>query len=482
MILAMAAIFPFPSGAQGTDTWTKVVGNNTMPLGDGFGDGGIANTNNKGVEALESYNGYVFAAVGQNHTGSGNPASVWYTSDLLNWTNLQIGLSASTSDIYYMDSDTNGIFFGTGNTNSADIWKSADGLTWSLFNGTNSGFNRTHNTAVLVGLQGASLYAGTVNMFTGAQVWERPADGSANWTKVLDFGTGSGITTGVQTNMETTYLYSPPGAPGVMFFAAEKLVGGGIVPGFASLYQSSDGGATWQKNAAVGCGFGDTNNEDFAALVEFNDYLYVTTGNPAEGGQLWRTPVTNATNWSSTTPWEQVVSGGFGNTNNIELHRIIVACGNLWVSFSGKMTAQVWRSADGVNWVQSNVNGFAATNNANAGGYAALASLTCANGNEFVAWGGTWHNPTNTNIEAAQVWETTVLAPPSLTLQFTGGYPLLSLSGMSGGNFVVQYSSNLAATNWMNLLSLTNLSTNPYQFSDPSGVGQAARFYRAIMQ
>jgi hypothetical protein len=51
-----------------------------------------------------------------------------------------------------------------------------------------------------------------------------------------------------------------------------------------------------------------------------------------------------------------------------------------------------------------------------------------------------------------------------------------------GSNFVVQYSTNLAGSNWTHLLSLTNLAFSPYLFLDSSGVGQPARFYRAFMQ
>lgn len=53
---------------------------------------------------------------------------------------------------------------------------------------------------------------------------------------------------------------------------------------------------------------------------------------------------------------------------------------------------------------------------------------------------------------------------------------------MFSNNFMVQYSPDLAETNWMNLLSLTNLSASPYQFLDPAGVIPPARFYRAFMQ
>lgn len=76
----------------------------------------------------------------------------------------------------------------------------------------------------------------------------------------------------------------------------------------------------------------------------------------------------------------------------------------------------------------------------------------------------------------------TVLVPPTLALQFLAGYPVLNLNGMLSNNFMVQYSTNLAGTNWINLLSIPNLSASPYQFLDPAGVVSPARFYRAFMQ
>jgi hypothetical protein len=76
----------------------------------------------------------------------------------------------------------------------------------------------------------------------------------------------------------------------------------------------------------------------------------------------------------------------------------------------------------------------------------------------------------------------TVIIPPTLALQLLAGYPLLDLNGMLSSNFVVQYSTNLAGTNWINLLPLTNLPASPYLFLDPAGDGQPARFYRAFMQ
>ncbi len=76
----------------------------------------------------------------------------------------------------------------------------------------------------------------------------------------------------------------------------------------------------------------------------------------------------------------------------------------------------------------------------------------------------------------------TLIYPPTLALQLVAGYPLLNLYGMLGSNFVVQYNTNLADANWVNLLSLTNLPASPYLFLDPAGASQPARFYRALMQ
>jgi hypothetical protein len=76
----------------------------------------------------------------------------------------------------------------------------------------------------------------------------------------------------------------------------------------------------------------------------------------------------------------------------------------------------------------------------------------------------------------------TVIFPPTLALQLLAGYPLLHLNGMLRSNFVVEYSTNLADTNWIILLSVTNLVAYPYPFLDPAGVVPPARFYRAFMQ
>jgi uncharacterized repeat protein (TIGR03803 family) len=75
----------------------------------------------------------------------------------------------------------------------------------------------------------------------------------------------------------------------------------------------------------------------------------------------------------------------------------------------------------------------------------------------------------------------TVISQPTLGLEILVGYPTLSLYGTPGYGFVVQCKTNLADSAWTTLLSLTNLSSSPYQFLDPAGIGQPARFYRAFL-
>jgi uncharacterized repeat protein (TIGR03803 family) len=69
---------------------------------------------------------------------------------------------------------------------------------------------------------------------------------------------------------------------------------------------------------------------------------------------------------------------------------------------------------------------------------------------------------------------------PTLTLQFWSGYPLLSLYGTFGDTYTVEYTTNLAVPNWTPILIVPNLSISPFQMIDPAGVGQPARFYRAV--
>jgi len=105
-----------------------------------------------------------------------------------------------------------------------------------------------------------------------------------------------------------------------------------------------------------------------------------------------------------------------------------------------------------------------------------LAAVTDANvGNYYVVVTNSFGSVTSSNAFL------TVILSPILALQLTAGFPQLNLYGVVSSNFVVQYSTNSLDTNWIHLLSLTNLSVSPYQFLDPAGVVPPSRFYRAFM-
>ena len=109
------------------------------------------------------------------------------------------------------------------------------------------------------------------------------------------------------------------------------------------------------------------------------------------GGELWRS--------SDTVTWTKVPASanGFGNPLNTELHNIRVAQGQLWVTTISTASTPfpVFRSSDGVNFVQSNPSGFGDPNNTsvrpnNFG--------TSVGFGSFVYWGGA------NAVTGAQVW------------------------------------------------------------------------------
>ncbi len=70
-------------------------------------------------------------------------------------------------------------------------------------------------------------------------------------------------------------------------------------------------------------------------------------------------------------------------------------------------------------------------------------------------------------------------SPPGLSLQLSGGYGRLSITGAVGVVCVVQYVTNLAQTNaWLYLTNLT-LASNPQPWLDSSCPATGRRFYRA---
>ena len=67
---------------------------------------------------------------------------------------------------------------------------------------------------------------------------------------------------------------------------------------------------------------------------------------------------------------------------------------------------------------------------------------------------------------------------PKLSLQITAGFPVITLEGQVGTNYVIQYKNSLSDPNWTPLLGFT-LSLNPFIYFDTTASGQVRRYYRA---
>ena len=74
---------------------------------------------------------------------------------------------------------------------------------------------------------------------------------------------------------------------------------------------------------------------------------------------------------------------------------------------------------------------------------------------------------------------TVVADAPRLTLERAGALPVLSLDGLVGFTYRIEYSTNLSATNWTSLVELS-LRTSPFTFNDSGWSNSPARFYRAV--
>jgi hypothetical protein len=67
---------------------------------------------------------------------------------------------------------------------------------------------------------------------------------------------------------------------------------------------------------------------------------------------------------------------------------------------------------------------------------------------------------------------------PELSFEILAGYPVVTLDGKVGTNYVLQYKNSLSDSTWTPLLNFS-LSANPFTFFDTSATGVPRRFYGA---
>ena len=332
---------PPEGGVQ--DTWAQV-------SGDGFGF-----PTQGTVPEMEVFNGnlYVSTATAPNTKGQ---AKLYRSStgDAGSWKDVTPPL-AGDSSIHSFGSTTLGggyLWCATGSVSGAMIFRSQNGVDWipiATRGFGNSGLIGAAPHMVL--FQGPSdvtpyLYAGmgAHGGGTKAQVWRIPYTDSdpAHWVKLFDFNDVSDSKIDLVSYF---YVWNS-----TVYFATNA---------GAQLWESTDG-TTFTKNTGVADGFGDPNNRVIASLEAFNGYLYATTTNPTRGGQVWRT--------GTGTKWEQITADAFGKGPSVsEVRSVRASFGKLWATGYTDVTLSkgtpVWRSDDGVTWVQSNTDGFGDSKN-----------------------------------------------------------------------------------------------------------------------
>lgn len=269
------------------------------------------------------------------------------------------------------------LYAGTRNDYGAQIWRSSDGVSWTLASTVNSQTIATFglNILQLVAFEGY-LYASTSACGCGWHVLRSPT--GADWTQV-----GPRDSPRIFTTM-TAYshtLYAVDASYSTNFplwqtsdglnwqpvshtaFLSKSVHSQIVYKDLFYVAVNSDGaqlwrtdGLTWQ--AVVTQGFGITQNYSISSLGIFSDQLYAVTSNQAQYLQIWRT--------SNGLDWTQIVSGGLGDPpHNNGLATQLIAFHNHLFLFSGHLNQdnEVWRSVDGGNWESVKLDDWATSRN-----------------------------------------------------------------------------------------------------------------------
>jgi hypothetical protein len=195
-------------------------------------------------------------------------------------------------------------------TVTAQIWRSSTTDGWEMVDE-----RPVDGAADMIVFDGA-IYAGSWD----GVIWSSP-DG-LSWTEIITNGfedSGDGI---ARFEFYNDALYAGTWGDGT------------------EIWRTTDG-THWSP--FVEDGLGDLNNSGAIASETFNDHLYWGIQNPNSGAQIWRT------NGITTTV---VITHGFGITNNLAVSSMAVFGDNLYAGLLNPMGIQVWRSPDGLEWIQ----------------------------------------------------------------------------------------------------------------------------------
>jgi hypothetical protein len=252
-------------------------------VSQGFGD-----PTNGEVMRLGVFNGQLYAATWSYTSTHG--AEIWRSStgDSGSWTQVvSNGLGdAANRAVLTMEEFNGALYAGTrsyigGTYTGAEVWRTADGLTWTAVITNGFGYTGTYDVSALE-VFGGYLYAGTgrydlsAQSYPGGQIWRcsqaSGCDEPGDWEVVIADGFGH------PDNIDITSL--------LVFGSHLYALAYNFQTGM-EVWRTADG-ITWEQ--AGFAGFGDSNNYgpywDNSATV-FNNRLFIGTYNPANGGEVW---------------------------------------------------------------------------------------------------------------------------------------------------------------------------------------------------
>lgn len=206
----------------------------------------------------------------------------------------------------------------------------AHALSWSQVN--SDGFGEAQLVDVRLVSFNGSIFTSTVGP-GGSFVYRY--DGATSWTKVSADGFGDANN---GFSILTTYNSK-------LYALVDNNLG-------AQIWETSNG-TNWSQVASGG--LGDANNTTIDSVVQFNDTLYLGTGNSISGGQVITLDANNNLTVINAT--------GFADANNISITSLDVFNDSLYAGTDNITTmSQIWRSDNGTSWTQVQGNGFGADN------------------------------------------------------------------------------------------------------------------------
>jgi hypothetical protein len=290
------ALYAGASSGSGAVIYRSVSGVNWTPvIAPGFGD-----PSRRVISVMTVYSNQLYAGV--DLWGGPGGCDIWRSPDGQNWTRVVQGgvEDQSQREIAVIRPFQGALYAGTrynfGGSPGAELWKSADGATWTKVG--SEGFGDPNNIRIS-GLEaiGGFFYA-AVDNWSGAQLWRSP-DGSS-WTQIP-----------VPWSIDQTEIPAMTVWNGRLVVSTRNWSGAKI--------WVSENATNWA--CTISDGHLDPDNQIPLSFAAFSNELFAGWESWT-GGRLYRT--------SDLTNWRKLTSLGFGDADNQTVSSIAAHAGRLY--------------------------------------------------------------------------------------------------------------------------------------------------------